>query len=201
MDREEGRHMRNVFCRSLTMLTCCLLLSAVTSAAVPVQASPTLPTWVKPGLVLRYAEDLGGYVDYDYTDTVTSVSQGVAHLTTYTWSPGLPDTGKYVYWHCSSVCTGVPAQTASQFWIDPGNPVSSLSGGHWRYRYLGVKNVKVGATWWKAGVLFYSNALGQNVVTYFQSSTGLFLYHREYAYSLAAHSWYAIIVSYQGTGG
>ena len=193
--------MRNAFCRSLTMLAGCLLLSSITSAAVPAQAAPALPTWVKPGLVLRYVENLGGYVDYDYTDTVTSVSQGVVQVTTYTWSPGLAGTGKYVYWHCSSVCTGLPAQTSGQFWIDPTNPVASLSGGHWPYKYLGVKNLKVGNKWWKVGVLFYSNALGQNAVTDFQASTGLFLYHKEYAYSLATHAWYTIIVSYLGTGG
>jgi len=151
--------------------------------------------------VLQYVENLGGYVDYDYTDSVTSVSQGVVQVTTYTWSPGLPGTGKYLYWHCAAVCTGLPAQTSAQFWIDPRNPVASLSSGPWRYKYLGVKTVKVGAKSWQAGVLFYANAQGQQVVTDFQASTGLLLYHREYAYSLATHSWYTIVVSYQGTKG
>jgi hypothetical protein len=179
-------------------MLCAGLVGALSSPAVGAGTSPRLPGWVKPGIVLQYAENLAGYVAYDYTDTVTSVSQGTVKVTTYTWSPGLPGTGKYLYWSCPAVCSGEPAQTSAQFWVDPSDPVGSLSGGHWPYRYEGVVNFAYQGKTWRAGELYDASAHGP-IVTYFLASTGLFLYHKEYGYSLLHHSWYTIQLYYRGT--
>lgn len=78
---------------SLCMLTLVVAAPRLSAAAA---TSPAVPAWVKPGLVLQYVEDLGGYMDYDYRDTVVAVSQGRVHVQTYSWSPGLSGTGKTV---------------------------------------------------------------------------------------------------------
>jgi hypothetical protein len=189
--------------RSRTALAACaaVLCAALAGAfATPAAGAtaPTVPNWVKPGLVLQYAEDLGGYVTYDYTDTVTSVSKGVIEVTTYRWSPGLIGTGQDSHWSCGAVCTGTPAETSAQFWVDPANPVSSLSGGRWPYRYMGVVKVVSQGKTLREGELYYPDPHGP-IVTYFQPSTGLVVYHKEYGYSLLAHSWYTIQLYYRST--
>jgi hypothetical protein len=176
------------------------LAPALFTPAAHVASAPTLPSWVKAALVLKYTDNLGGYVDYDYTDTVSSVSRGVVKVTTYQWSPGVVGTGKSSSWTCPAVCTGTAAQTSAQFWVDPSNPVGSLSGGKWPYRYLGVVNYVLRGATWRAGELYYPSAHGP-VVTYFQARTGLVLYHKEYGYSLLYHVLYAIQLTYQGTQG
>ena len=198
--RAAGQRMR-VVARAARVAWGCGLLAALVSAwglpAVSAAAAPALPAWVKPGLVVQYAEDLGGYVDYDYTDTVAAVSHGVVEVRTYTWSPGLVGTGKHASWSCPAVCTGLPAATSAQFWVDPSTPVRSLSGGPWSYQYMGVVAFTLQGKAWKAGLLYHATSHGP-VVTYFQAKTGLVLYHKEYAYSIPYHTWYTIQLSYQG---
>jgi hypothetical protein len=174
------------------------LATAMFGPAAGAVTPPKLPSWVKPGLVLQYAEDLGGYVNYDYTDTVTSVSNGVVDVTTYRWSPGVPGTASTTHWSCSAVCTGLPASLSAQFWVDPGDPVASLKGGPWAYRYMGTQDFPLKGKTWRTGLLYFPSAHGP-IVTYFQASTGLVLYHKEYAYSLQYHVWYTIQLYYRGT--
>lgn len=195
-----GQRLRVVARAARRAWGCCLLAGLVAAQSIPsarAAGAPALPAWVKPGLVLQYAEDLGSYVDYDYTDTVTAVSHGMVDVQTYSWSPGLGGTGKYQSWRCPAVCTGLPAATSAQFWVDPSTPVRSLSGGPWSYQYMGVVAFTLGGKSWKAGLLYHPTAHGP-VVTYFQAKTGLVLYHKEYAYSLTYHTWYTIQLYYRG---
>jgi len=63
---------------------------------------------------------------------------------------------------------------------------------------MGVVNYTLLGKKWRAGLLYTATVHGP-VVSYFQAKTGLVLYHKEYAYSLAYHVWYAIQISYVGT--
>ena len=193
--------MRLAHVLSASTSVACATATAALPLVSPVAGAATttkFPSWVKPGLEVEYAEDLGGYVDYDYTDTVTSMSKGAVDISTYRWSPGLPGTGKDTTWSCAPVCTGLPASLSAQFWVDTTSPAASLGGGAWHYKYMGVVNYTSQGKKWRAGLLYTPTAHGP-VVSYFQASTGLVIYHKEYAYSLQYRLWYTIQISYVGT--
>lgn len=173
-------------------------VASLSAPAVGAATAPALPTWVKPGLVVKYVENLGGYVDYDYTDTVTSRTDGVVGVATHEWSPGLAGTDKYTHWTCPAACTGIPASTSAQFWVDATNPLVSLRSAPFAYKDMGVVNFAFNGNKWKALLMYCATAHGP-VTSYFQASTGLLLYHKEYAYSYTYHVWYAIQISYLGT--
>ena len=175
-----------------------VLVEPLFVASAGAATAPALPTWVKPGLVVRYVDSLGGYVDYDYTDTVTSRSNGVVGVTTYEWSPGLPGTGKDLHWTCPAACSGVPASTSAQFWVDTSAPLASLKSAPFAYRDMGVVNFVFRGKKWKA-LLMYCPTVHGPVTTYFQATTGLLIYHKEYGYSYTYHVWYPIQLSYLGT--
>jgi hypothetical protein len=171
---------------------------AASVPAADAAATPVLPTWVEPGLVVHYVENLGGYVDYDYTDTVTSRSNGIVDVTTYEWSPGLPGTGKDRYWNCPAACTGIPAATSAQFWVDTHNPLASLRSAPFAYQDMGVVGFDFGGKKWEA-LLMYCSTVHGPVTSYFQASTGLLIYHKEHSYSYNYDLWYPIQLSYLGS--
>jgi hypothetical protein len=186
--------MRRVVLATLGTAIVVLLPAAPSSAT----AAPLLPAWVKQGLVVEYVDNLGGYVDYDYTDTVTSRAHGVVDVTTHEWSPGLAGTDKNLEWSCSAACSGIPASTSAQFWVDTANPSASLRSAAFAYKDMGVVNFVLRGVAWKALLLYCPTTHGP-VTSYFQASTGLFLYHKEYGYSYTYHVWYPIQISYLGT--
>lgn len=155
----------------------------------------TVPSWVEPGLQVEYTEDLGGYVNYNYIDTVTARTPATVRISTYRWSPGLVGTGQTLTWSCSAACTGTPAATSAQFWVDPANPAASLRHAPFAYEYMGPVNFRFHNVIRKAYLFYYPSAHGP-VVSYFQASTGRFLYHKEYAYSYTYHVWYTIQLSF-----
>lgn len=176
-----------------------VLAAAATPIAAPASSVPVVPSWVKPKLVLHYADDLGGKVAYDYNDTVTSVADGVVSVSTYQWSPGVPGTAKTTAWSCPAVCTGLAASLSAQFWIDPADPAASLlSGSTWSYRYMGIVSFTYDGRTYHVGELYHPTAEGPEV-TYFQPGTGLFLYHKEWDYDPYSLShWYANQLYYLG---
>lgn len=173
------------------LLAAATALSSTSAAA----ASPVIPSWVKTGFEVQYAEDLGGYVDYDYTDSVTARTASEAKITTYRWSPGVPGTAKYLYWSCAAACQGLAASTSAQFWVDPSDPLASLKYAPFHYHYQGVVSFPFKGRTWKAELVYQPSAHGP-IVSYFQASTGLLLYHKEYGY--AYHVWYTIQISLTG---
>jgi hypothetical protein len=192
--------MRSNFVKVAAAAVACAGLVGGLGAVPAAAATAALPGWVKPPLVVDYVEDLGGRVDYDYQYTVTSVSGGVVDWTSYHWSPDVPGTTGTTYWSCSAVCEGLAAQASAQFWVDPKHPVESLSGGKWPYRYMGVSNYHYRGKLWRVGALYYADAHGP-IVTYFQASTGLVLYHKEYGYYIPTATWYPIQLYYSGQQG
>ena len=159
-----------------------LTLGTPAAGALP---APTIPTWVKKGLVLQYREEVDNdYIGEDITDTVTAVAAGEVHFTIQTRTVGaFPDPRTYAR-ECSASGSCPLGAAGYQFFIDPANPLASVSGEHLPIEYLGVHEIKDDVTGetWKVGELYYANtALGIGGLTYFQTGTGLVEAHGEWA--------------------
>jgi hypothetical protein len=76
--------------------------------------------------------------------------------------------------------------------------LSSLSHAPFPYKYMGVVRFVRNGRQWKAEEM-YDPSIHGPIVSYFQASTGLLLYHKEYAYSYTYHVWYTIQLAYAKT--
>jgi hypothetical protein len=157
------------------VLATLVLLAGLLTAGTPVAlaAGPSIPSWVRSGLTLRYGEDDDGYCGASVTDHVTSVAHGKVSASTTSIGCGSDDTHD---WQCnaSGSCDNSYGPTY-QFWIDPSDPLGSLSGQKLPFQDLGSSVLRDpdDRTSYEVTVLHYHNAKNTFRITYcYQRSTG-----------------------------
>lgn len=149
------------------------------SHTAPVPAVPTIPSWVKPGLVEVYGANVQyGEIGVVSTARVLSVGDGLVHATTTTKTLGLLGTKVYS-WTCTAAGR-CGLDSGFQFWVDPADALGSLTGQGVPLAYDGILTVPdpVNHHSYVCGIVHYQNVTGsfRETIAY-ERTTGLVIEH------------------------
>lgn len=175
-------------------MACVLVLAfalvVVTVNSVSAQGAPTIPAWVHPGVTVAYdgvsaSVQNGRFsqgIQVVMTTRVNSVSGGVVNAVTSVQTVGSPVGGSHA-WSCNAAgnCRTDATGLGGQFWVDPANPTASTRGVNGEpYSNMGSAPYTYNGKTWAASTLSYQNpATGVQLVTIFETKSGLVLAHSE----------------------
>ncbi len=186
-----------------TTLACVLVLALaiVTVHSANAQNGPIIPAWVHPGLVVIY-DGVSAFVTNGrfsqgvqvvMTTRVTSVNAGQVAGVTQIQTVGAPIGGSHA-WTCNAagVCRGDATGMNGKFWVDPANPTASVRGPNGEpFTLMGSAPYTVRGKTWAGTTLAYQNpASGWQIVTTYDTKTGLVLAYAENSPSEQVHTYF-----------
>jgi hypothetical protein len=186
------------------VLACVLMLAmafaAVTVNSVSAQGGPQIPSWVHPGVTVVY-DAVSAFVQNGrftqgiqvvMTTRVNSVSGGVVNAVTNAQTVGSPIGGPHA-WSCNAAgnCRTDATGLSGQFWVDPANPAASTHGVNGEvYSLMGAAPYPLNGKTWAASTLSYQNqASGVQLMTVFETKSGLVIAHSETYPTQQVHSY------------
>jgi hypothetical protein len=176
-------------------------LAAVSVLTVYAQNGPTIPEWVRPGLVVVY-DGVSAFVSNGrftqgiqivLTTRVNTVAGGQVAGVTQVQTVGSPVGGTHA-WTCNAAanCTTDATGFHGKFWVDPANPTASIRGANGEtYSIMGSAPYSYNGKTWAATTMSYQNpATGWQLMCIFETKTGLMLAYSETSPAQQAHTYY-----------
>ena len=178
----------------------CLTTLFLLSTAVP-QDGPTIPGWIKPGVVVIY-DAVSAFVNNGrfsqgiqtvLTTRVMSVNGNRVFGRTNAQTVGSPIGGTHA-WSCTAAaqCTTDASTLSGQFWVDPAHPTQSIHGANGEiYSIVGHGPYTYGGHTWDAVMLSSQNPpTGVQLTTTGEAKTGLVLAHSEVTPAQQVHVYF-----------
>jgi hypothetical protein len=187
----------------VTCFACVLVLASICVSVHSVRAdnAPTIPAWIRPGLVVVYDADsvfvtngrFSQGIRMVMTSKVNSSSSTQVSGITSLQTVGSPIGGTHS-WNCNAggYCTSDSSGLNGQFWVDPANPTASKHGANGEpYTVKGTGPYTLNGKTWTGTMMVYENAAsGVQLVCTFDSKTGLILQYSESSPSEQVHTYF-----------
>jgi hypothetical protein len=183
---------------SAVILGIILILGASITLA---QTAPTVPAWVRPGLIVAY-DGLSAFVNNGrftqgiqvlMTSRVTSVSENNVAASTQVQTVGTPLLSTHA-WVCNAAgnCKTDATGFSLKFWVDPDDPTSSARGAHGEpYTVVGKGPYTYAGRTWAATTMSYQNKdTGWQLMITFETKTGLVLAYSEVSPGQQVHIYF-----------
>lgn len=168
------------------------------------QDGPTIPNWVRPGVVVVY-DTISAFVNNGrfsqgvqmvMTTRVMSVSGNRVFGRTNMQTVGSPIGGTHD-WSCTAAgnCSTDATGLAGIFWVDPAHPTESIHGANGEmYSVVGRGPYTYRGRTWNAVTLSYQNPqTGVQLTTTIDAKTGLVLAHSEVSPGEQVHAYFRSI--------
>lgn len=165
------------------------------------QNTPTIPTWIHPGVVVTY-DGVSAFVNNGrssqgiqtvITTRINSISAGKVAGVTQIQTVGTPIGGTHA-WTCDAAgnCATDATGLAGKFWVDPANPLASIKGANGeRYSMVGRGPYSRAGRNWDATTISYQNpSTGWQLVCIFDSKSGLVLAYSETSPGEQVHTYF-----------
>jgi hypothetical protein len=178
-----------------------LALAVATVNSARAQNGPTIPAWVHPGVVVVY-DGVSAFVQNGrftqgvkvvMTTRVMSVNGGVVTGVTQVQTVGTPIGGSH-QWTCNAAgnCSGDATGMNGKFWVDPMGPTNSAKGPNGEpMTMMGSAPYPLNGKTWAASTMSYQNpASGWQIVTTFETKTGLVLAYAETGPAEQVHTYF-----------
>ncbi len=178
-----------------------IMILALGVLTAPAQTAPTIPAWVRPGLVVTY-DGVSAFVKNGrfsqgirvlMTTRVTSVSGNTVSGVTQIQTVGTPMGGRHA-WTCTAAgnCRSDMMDFSGKFWVDPAHPVESVKGPNGApFTVKGKGPYSYGGRTWDATTMSYENpSTGWQVLLIFESKTGLILAYSENSPGQQVHTYF-----------
>jgi hypothetical protein len=178
-----------------------LALAVVTIHTANAQNGPTIPGWVRPGLVVAY-DGVSAFVQNGrftqgiqvvMTSRVNSVNNGQVSAVTQVQTVGSPVGGTHA-WTCNAaeICTTDATGFHGKFWVDPANPIASKRGPNGEtYTIMGSAPYSYNGRTWDATTMSYQNqATGWQLMCVFETKSGLIIAYSETSPAQQVHTYF-----------